>query len=460
METTPIGRNNLSLMEAALERDTRGFTIYRQYGITSSKEALRQAILWAFGDAKEGDISLLYLCTHGEFYASMNNPEGVLLLSDGALEDQINAQELNAMLDEIKGTKVLLVDACNSGALIGKGVSPDIGAARVMRMFQSGDYKILTSSGASEPSWYWQSSIDEAPPGSSYFTTTLAMGAGHLGEFAADANRDGTITMKEMYDYLWVSQASSAAQMYPQEDNFPLFVYDRAQKGQDKRGELNGFVFQDTWLDPENPLLTFQYTARKSTRVAYQITYLRNGQWDWNNSVTLPDVTEFDGDMDPMGDIGPGRKRITLDLAEHLPEGWTYAMIHVMTLGDKNSDRLPFVYASRVLAAKPSAGDPKLSVDVASNWARKHKPELDVFVEHALPCNLTVTIRDEEGRVVRHLCISKPTRPQSLIPSGSQFYWNGQGKGGIPVPPGKYQVVATARIGDMPYEASTWVTVE
>ncbi len=459
-ETTPIGQNNLDLVQSILEQDLRGYSIKRQYGIIFSKESLRNAIQWALGDARDGDVSLLYICTHGEFDTSKNNPEGYLLLSDGALEDQISAQELNAMLDEVKGTKVLLVDACNSGALIGKGVSPDIGSARVMRMFQSGDYKVLTSSGASEPSWYWQSTLDEAPPGNSYFTTALALGAGFLGEFAADANRDGVITLKEMYDHLWINEASSAIQMYPQDDPFPLLIYDRELAGKDDRGELNGFVFQDTWLDQSRPILTFSYTAKKHTRVAYHITYQKNGKWDWDNSFTLADVTEYDGDMDPTGDISPGRKQIAIDLTDQLPENWTYALIHVMTLGDQDSDRLPFVYASRVFSAKIEDVNPELSVEVSSTWRRNHKFELDIFVKHMIPISLTVSILDESSRIVRHLAISQPTRPQSLIPSGSQFYWNGEDKGGVFVPPGKYQVVTTTRVGEAFYKASTWVTVD
>jgi hypothetical protein len=453
-DTAPIGRRNLDMMETILAQDARGYQISRQYGITTSAEALKAAIAYAFADAKAGDVSLLYLNTHGEFDAAFNNPEGVLLLSDGAVESRITAQALRAMLDEIPGTKMLIVDACHSGALIGKGFSPDIGPARVTSVIDGANFCALVSSGASEPSWYWRETSESAPVGSSYFTTALALGAGYLGGYAADANRDATITLGEMHRYLWTNHASSAAQMLPQDEAFPLIVYDAAAAG-DPRGELANFVFQSTQLNPEKPLLTFSYTALTATRVAYQITWLEEGRWDWQRSIVMMDETDS-----PTGDVTPGRKQIALDLSEILPEGWTYAMIHVMTQGDASSERLPFLYASRVLSARQSAGDPGLSLEAAATFRRAYRREMSLFVAHAIPVNLTVTIRDEIGQVVRRLCISKPSRPEGLSPEGSLFYWDGLNDQGMPVPAGRYKAEAYTRVGGEGYTAGLWVNVQ
>ena len=211
-ETTPAGLHNLNMMEKILLQDLRGFEISRQYGIISSKEALSAAIRHAFRNARENDISLLYICTHGE-YGIKEDAEATLLLSDGALEDRVSAAQLEAMFSSIPGTKMLIIDACNSGALIGKGLFLNEKTNGEANPFQSGAYKLLVSSGAHEPSWYWLSVKETAPPGSSYFTTALARGAGLMGGFDADVNRDGTITLQEMYQYLWINQASSSAQL-------------------------------------------------------------------------------------------------------------------------------------------------------------------------------------------------------------------------------------------------------
>lgn len=454
-EMTPIGANNLDLMEKVLARDTRGYAVSRQYGITATKEMLAQAIAWTFRDATEDDVSVLYISTHGAFDTGHNNPVGELIFSDGSMEERVNAQALHEMLDKVPGTKVLLVDACNSGALIGKGVSPDVGSVRVPQTFRSSDYKVLTSSGASEPSWYLQPTLEHAPPGSSYFTTALAVGAGLIGAYAADANQDGTITLQEMYEYLWVNQASSAVQMYPQDDDFPLLVYDAGQADtQDMRGELGGFVFASGALNAENPVLEFAYTAIVSTRVAYRITFLRDGNWDWVHGVTLLDDAAEDGE------VLPGRKQVSLSLRDVLPDGWTYGMVHVMTLGDSEAGRQPFVYAGRVFSAETENADPDLAVIAAPKWRLRQSRELEIFVRHSIPGMLTVTIHDENGAIVRRLATSRSTRPQSLAPDGSLLYWNGLNNKGERVLPGTYQIRASIQVGQAEHQSEYKVVIE
>ena len=458
-ESTPAGLHNLNMMEKILQQDLRGFEIFRQYGIISSEEALLAAVCHAFRDARENDISLLYICTHGEYDVRKENAEAALLLSDGALEDRVSAAQLETMLDLIPGTKILIIDACNSSALIGKGAPPGEKTDRKTNHFQSSAYRMLLSSGANEPSWYWISSQETAPPGSSYFTTALALGAGLMGGFEADANHDGIITLQEMYQYLWVNQASSTVQMYPQDDSFPFIVYDRSLLQENQKGELIGFVFPSTALDPENPMLTFQYTARSNARVVYQITYQKKGVWDWDQAATIPDESEFDGDGDPLGDITPGRKEVTLDLSGILPPDWTYAMIHVITHVDHGSNSEPFIYAARVLSAK-NKRDPKLSVQTAEVWEKAEGSELQIFIGHAVPCGMTVQIEDEQGKLIRRLAASRQTRPQVLTPEGSLFYWNGLDDQGAAVPEGKYSIVVSARIDGERYEARGEVAVK
>lgn len=175
--------------------------------------------------------------------------------------------------------------------------------------------------------------------------------------------------------------------------------------------------------------------------------------------MTLLDRSEWDGEGTPEGWMAEGRKEITLALAEYLPEDWTYAMLHLMTLGDGTQESRSAIFASRVLYAVRE-GDPQLSVETAQRWERAYQPELEIFVGHALPVRLSVIIRDEAGETVRRLCVSSPTRPQGLTPEGSLLYWNGLLHDGTPAPAGRYQVVAVAGTGQERYEAETWVSVE
>ena len=248
-ETTPIAHNNIQMMETVLSQDTRGFSVSRLDGLANGAASLKAAIEWAFSGADEDDISLLYISTHGLFESNRTLPEGALPFSDGSLEEEVGAQALEAMLDSIPGEKVILVDACASGALIGKGVSPSVGSARVRAAFRREDYHVLVSAGANELSWYWQADTQEAPPGASYFTAALVAGAGLYGTYGADANADGVITLREMYAYLRTGQPSSSAQAYPQEDDFPLICYDPDKATDSTLGELTGIVFQRTALN-------------------------------------------------------------------------------------------------------------------------------------------------------------------------------------------------------------------
>ena len=458
-DMTPAGQSNISMMEMLLERDVRGFEISRNYNTITSRAALESAIQAAFLGAGPEDVSLLYFSTHGLFEHEFNNPEGQLLLSNGITEETVSAQQLNAMLDKVPGTKVLLVDACNSGALIGKGVSPSVGSARVNRAFQTDDYHVFTSSGASEPSWFWTSTTRTAPPGSSYFTTALAMGAGWLGIYPADANRDGVITLAEMYNYLWLNQASSVVQIMPQEDSFPLVIYNSPQNTNSEYGVLTGFVFQNTRLNTMHPVLTFTYTITRATRVVYRLTPWLDGEWAWDMGISLAHEDLFPDETDDQGTISPSRKRVELDLTDYLPEDWSYAMLHIMTATNDVSESLPLIYASRVLSARPSGGDPSLSLRVSQNWTRSFRRELEVFVGHSLPCSLTISIENETGQMVKRLAASHKTRPQALTPNGSLFYWNGYDESGQPVPPGKYLIETTARVGEETYTEKTWITV-
>lgn len=453
-DTSPIAHSNIQTMEAVLSKDVRGFEVFLQYGILNSAASLEYAINWAFGDAQEGDISLLYLCTHGEFNTSVNNPEGSFLLSDGSMEESVTAQQLQGMLDEIEGVKVILADACHSGALVGKGVSPDVGAARLTPTFTSPDYKVLLSAGASELSWYWKSSLSSVPLGSSYFTAALAGGAGLYGAWPSDRNQDGTVTLSEMYDYLWTQQASSTVQAFPQGDDFPLLVYDFSQD-LSSTASIRDVSFRETYLTPGDAMLNFSFSAASaSLKIGCRITaYTEKDGWNWDRAVTV-DVSKIS-----QKDAG-GRYHCTLDMDEFLPSDWTYGMIHLLTLGEGDDPNGVTLYTSRIISRRTVHGNPQLSVNASDAWAPSIRPELPVFVAHSFPVRLTLGIYNESGRLLRRLCTAQLTRPQGLTPNGSLFYWDGALSDGSPAPEGVYILRAQTTIGAMRYVAQTKVTLK
>ena len=120
---SPSSSNNVALVSRAFSSGaTMPDAFFIEDGTIATLDALRAAVQEAYRDATEQDVSLFYLSTHGVYDAKNADAPPVLLLSDGQTETAMTAEDLRAILDEIPGTKLLILDACNSGAFIGKGM--------------------------------------------------------------------------------------------------------------------------------------------------------------------------------------------------------------------------------------------------------------------------------------------------------------------------------------------------
>ncbi len=449
-DTWPSSGNNIEAVAKALSGGSMPFASQKKENSTiSTVEGLSQAIKDAFGEADENDVSYFYISTHGIYDAAKPNLDAGLLLSDGVTEETITARQLEEAFSSILGTKVLIIDACNSGAFIGKGISG--GATEAA--FLGPNYKVLTSAGGSEESWYW-SSHRNSPyriQGASYFSSVLTDGLGYHGEYAADLNRDGQITLTECYGYLLENHSASTPQSYPQEDDFVLFTYDKARKSPSpKRNIISGITFYDTVLDIRQSTASFEFTSARPVQVAYQMVYYQNGKWQFSTAPLYFDDQEINGDFgDQRGAISAGRKQRTLELAPQGEDTYGYVMVQLVTIDDDNAT----IHGSRVLCVPPISGDPEVSVKTDAALDITNGRELSILVNHKYPCLLSVSVVDASGKTVRRLSSHQPTRPQQLTPAGSFFYWNGKKADGSFAAPGDYTVKVTAYIGDAPYEA-------
>lgn len=189
-----------------------------------SADGICAAIRSTFGNAREQDVSLFFYSGHGAY------PDGALC---GVDDTYLPAAQLRACLDEIPGRKIVLVDACHSGALIGKSTASTSNSAFIssfMSAFRSvsrstnlaaSQYYVITAAHSSETS-------AEMYDGTRYFgafTTALARGCGYDYLFAApcenyaDTNQDGVITLQEAFIYARSGAAaynpSQTAQVWP-----------------------------------------------------------------------------------------------------------------------------------------------------------------------------------------------------------------------------------------------------
>ena len=404
----------------------------------TSAQQLTELIQRVFGGAEAGDVSYLYISTHG-LYDPENGVEPALLLSDGQTENHLTPEELEAAFDGISGTKVLILDACNSGAFIGKGMTE----WDEPPCFLGDDFKVITSSGAREESWYWSAGEDakqEERQGAFYFTQALCDALSAACGYPADQNHDGSITLKELYDYLLLNHAASTPQVYPQnDDDFVIFRYDPSEPLPTglERSPIMDVTFSDLVLDQDSREITIEYIAMRPVRVAYQLVYRREGRWEFENAQLIYDDSErFSAFGDQEGAVSAGWKQRTLRLDELADDAYGYALVQLVSI-DRGKLR---VHAGRVLCVLPEEEPPAPTVEISGSFAPETGRELAVFVGHTSPCTLSVAILDEEGQVVERLCHRRSTRPMGL--AGTTLYWDGKQRDGSPAPAGTYRVRA------------------
>lgn len=435
--TWPAADNNLHLLSDTFLFDSRNYQLIRCLsGNVATVADFEAALTDTFAAAEAGDTALLYISTHGVFSEGASVASAALVLSDGEQEELLSAAALQAMLDKIPGQKVLILDACNAGAFIGKGLSG--GADRVF--FSGPDYKVLCSAGGSEASWYWHGTEDAQSSGASYFATVLANALSAKEQHAADSNLDGLITLSEVYSFLINNYAASTPQVYPQQDDFVLYAYDRDEilfPGK----TISDISFDDTLLTAGVGDVSFSFTVHRQTELYYQIVYHENGSWQFGIAQHYRDEEQADGT------VVPGRKQRTLSLDTGSADAYGYAMIQLITLEEGR----PVYQGGCLLTVQPAVGELKLAVTSGRGFSPGLGQEMCIMVQHDVPCGLTVNICNAAGENVRRLAYAQPSRPQQLSPAGSTFYWDGRRNDGTLAEPGDYTAQVRVRLGDKTY---------
>ncbi len=444
--TAPAAESNVDLLSRALSHDARGYAVIRrECNSIASGDALRLAVDQAFSGTAEKDFSLIYISTHGVYSTREPLDTCALAFSDGTQEALISAPELKEILDGIPGVKILILDACNAGAFIGKGLMemhPD------RAVFTDPLYKVLCSAGGSEESWYWHSADDSDPNvlyGAGYFTTILADVFCFSGCSPADADRDGNVTLLETCRYLRDNYAASTPQCYPEEDGFVLLRYEKNASCLRPGKIVCDLSFDSPILTGDQDQLVFSFTQLEPGDVYYQMIYHRNGRWDWENAQMLSDrlIGEDSG--------VPGKKMRTLRLRAQEEAPWGYVMMLMITKPQNH----PELQCSTLISLESPETDSRFKVFTLSEFPRNGGSEMTVLVRHRMPCALSVAVRDQDGNVVRRISSMTQSRPISF--QGSLFYWDGCGADGQSSPDGMYFISVTSYHGGIRETAqSSW----
>lgn len=448
-DTTPSAANNVSRMAQTLSGGAMNLEhlVTRSTGLTSVQE-LKELVDLAFSEAQEGDVSYFYISTHGVWQEGQRAAEMTLLLSDGRQEAGVTAYELREIFDKVPGVKVLILDACHAGAVIGKGVH-----APFDNLFVGPEYKVICSSGGAEESWYWSGETEGGLlTGEGYFSGSLSLGLSARGGYAADQNRDGVITLTEVRRFLEENHGASAARTYPEEDDFPVLRYDAESFTSRRKGSaVESVIFTGDVLTAEEPEIAFSFNMLRPSQVAYQLVYRRNGRWDFQNAQLIWDNAErFGAYGDALGYLTPGMKERSISLGESDGESWGYVLLQMLSIDDGT----PSVTASRVICVPPASGDdPLLEVLTAEAFCPGAGEEMSFVIHHQYPCELSVTIENADGKTVRRLTSRRPTRPEQLLPLGTSLCWNGRLNDGTLAQTGEYRIRVKAYVGNEVYES-------
>ena len=201
---------------------------------------------------------------------------------------------------------------------------------------------------------------------------------------------------------------------------------------------------EDTLLTAGDTEVTFSFTVRRQTELYYQIIYHRDGVWQFSQAQQIPDNEQDDGS------ILPGRKLRMLSLNTD-DDSYGYAIIQLITL----EGGAPVFQGARLLCVQPASGEVDLHVLTGASFVPQLGQEMAILAQHDVPCGLSVSILNEENRLVRRLAFEVPSRPQQLSPAGSSFYWDGKLSNGEYAPPGTYFVQVKTSIGDSTYSCKS-----
>jgi Caspase domain len=202
------GHDASELATVLEDPDIGGFTV--EALLDSGVDSVRRSIARFCSQAGPRDLALVYLSCHGVlddrgrlYYATSDTERELLSVT------AVPATWLNEQLDDSRCRRqILVLDCCHSGAFA-RGAKGERTIALHDELEGRGRV-VLTASRATEYSFEGDEVLGTAP--ASIFTRTLVEG---LRTGAADSDRNGLITVTELYDYTYPALKASEARQTP-----------------------------------------------------------------------------------------------------------------------------------------------------------------------------------------------------------------------------------------------------
>ncbi len=240
-DALPGSDNDVAGMRAMLGRmKTSAYRVSTQSNLTA--DGMVSAIQNAFAGATVNDVSLFYFSGHGANLVGTSY-HGALIGTSGTY---LTVARLKTVLDEIPGKKVVIVDTCHSGQLIGKGGEPEPVTTAELNAFNTkvvtafsvmpkgendlanSGYYVITAAHSTEDAISMGYDKDGDGALDKYFglfTYSLCHGSGWnlatntATSLNADSDNNGEITLYEAYAYARYlakqSHPNQTAQIYP-----------------------------------------------------------------------------------------------------------------------------------------------------------------------------------------------------------------------------------------------------
>ena len=410
---------NLSLFRITfLNSGIQEEDLHVEDGTLGSVSALKTSIENTFSQAAEDDLSIIYLCTHGK--KSGQDLPARLILSDGSTEEDLDPETLISLLSPVSGNILLLLDACYSGAFIGRGTDS-------VPCRRPENIHVLTSSLGTESAWYYANQkMSEGAV--SYFSEAVCSGLGLYGHLNADTNGDGTVSLRELA--LWVrrTMASSTCQLSSSSVNMPLPHCTSA--GLSK--PVTGFTCGSQLISSTNTTFHFSFNVLEDAVIEYRLIPYEDNHWNWASPIIIPDSESTEA-------TGRGGKTRTLNIAPANREKNGYLIFQMFARDESGISRL---CAERLLAIQADSND---SPDFEMNLPDapvSADTDLPVLLRLSAPSIFRISIYDERGVEIRRLYYGELTRPSEE--DVQYLTWDMMDEKGRPVQPGNYSIEAMA----------------